>query len=181
MCVTYIQPFGETRWVELHRTEQVKNSHDPNFQAKVLIPYRFEEQQTLKFEIYDIDSKAAKLESHDFLGMAICNLGQIISSGKVQLPLLIKTKKGSEEASGKSCMIVAAEELSALKDEIVLQFSGQKLDKKDMFGKSDPYLAFHKAMDSGEFSMVHKTEVSIHTVILMSNRFPYFDLYLSVQ
>jgi len=83
MCVTYIQPFGESRWVEFHRTECIENTHEPDFASKVQMPYRFEEQQLLKFEVYDIDSSSSNLEDHDFLGVAACNLGQIISSGKV--------------------------------------------------------------------------------------------------
>jgi hypothetical protein len=83
MCVTYIKPFGESRWVEYHRTEVIYNNHDPDFASKVQIPYRFEEQQPLKFEIYDVDSSSSNLEEHDLLGVAACSLGQIISSGKV--------------------------------------------------------------------------------------------------
>jgi hypothetical protein len=33
--------------------------------------------------VYDIDSSSSNLEDHDFLGVAACSLGQIISSGKV--------------------------------------------------------------------------------------------------
>ena len=83
MCVTYIQRFGESRWVEFHRTEVARNTHEPDFASKVQMSYRFEEQQSLKFEVYDIDSSSSNLEDHDFLGVAACNLGQIISSGKV--------------------------------------------------------------------------------------------------
>jgi hypothetical protein len=69
--------------MEFHRTEVIYNTHDPDFASKVQISYRFEEQQPLKFEIYDIDSPSPSLEEHDFLGVATCSLGQIISSGKV--------------------------------------------------------------------------------------------------
>lgn len=58
-------------------------------------------------------------------------------------------------------LFVTAEELAALKDEVILKFSGHKLDKKDFFGKSDPFLEFYKAMESGDYSLVHKTEVCI--------------------
>lgn len=41
--------------------------------------YRFEEQQLLKFEVYDIDSANLNdLSEHDFLGMASATLGQVI-------------------------------------------------------------------------------------------------------
>jgi hypothetical protein len=69
--------------MEFHRTEVINNTHEPDFASKVQISYRFEEQQPLKFEIYDVDSPSPSLEEHDFLGEATCSLGQIISSGKV--------------------------------------------------------------------------------------------------
>ena len=83
LCVGYIQPFGQTRWVEIYRSEVITNSHDPDFAKKIQLPYRFEEQQNLKFEIYDVDSSSSDLGEHDFLGGASCSLGQIISNGKV--------------------------------------------------------------------------------------------------
>uniref|UniRef100_A0A673JD78 Copine-3 n=1 Tax=Sinocyclocheilus rhinocerous TaxID=307959 RepID=A0A673JD78_9TELE len=38
------------------------------------------------------------------------------------------------------------------------------LDKKDFFGKSDPYLEFHKQGDDGKWMMVHRTEVIKNTL-----------------
>ena len=83
MVVTYIQPFAENRWVEYHRTEVINNSHDPDFVRKINISYRFEEQQHLRFDVYDVDSQSDSLADHDFLGTAVCTLGQLIGSGKV--------------------------------------------------------------------------------------------------
>lgn len=83
MCVAYIQPFGQKRWVEIFRSEVISNNHDPDFTKKIQLPYRFEEQQNLKFDIYDVDSDSSDLRDHDFLGAASCSLGQIISNGKV--------------------------------------------------------------------------------------------------
>lgn len=157
MCVTFVQPFGEKRWVEYHRTEFISNNHDPDFLSKVQIPYRFEEQQHMKFEVYDVDSENTSLTQHDFLGSAQCHLAHIVSSGTVKLPLS-PTKTGVGDGSH-GYLIIAAEELSSLKDEVTLQFSGVKLDKKDWFGKSDPFLVFHKSTESNNFVVVHKTEV----------------------
>lgn len=47
------------------------------------VVFRFEEQQPLKFEVCDVDSTSPKLTDHDFLGFVTCNLGQLISNGKV--------------------------------------------------------------------------------------------------
>ena len=44
------------------------------------------------------------------------------------------------------------------KDELELQFLGKKLDKKDWFGSSDPFLVFSRTNEGGTFTVVHKTE-----------------------
>lgn len=164
MCVTYMKPFGESRWVEYHRTEYINNTHDPDFTKKVHVMYRFEEQQPIKFDIYDIDSSSTNLSDHDFLGSAYCTLGQIVSSGKVQLPL--QSNGGQTVGDHQSFVVVTSEELSSCKDEVILQFSGHSLEKKTylfFFGHLNPYLVFYKSTESGDFSAVFKTEVAHHT------------------
>jgi len=88
MCVTYVQPFGQNKWVEFHRTETVKNNQDPNFVSKVLISYRFEEKQPLLFEVYDTDSKDKDLSAHDFLGTITITLGQLVANKRVRKSIL---------------------------------------------------------------------------------------------
>lgn len=46
------------------------------------------------------------------------------------------------------------------RDEVVLEMSGFKLDKKNFFGKSDPFLEIHKLTDTGNYTLVYKTDVS---------------------
>lgn len=46
------------------------------------------------------------------------------------------------------------------RDDVVLEMSGFKLDKKDFFGKSDPFLEIHKLTDTGNYVLVYKTDVS---------------------
>lgn len=161
-CVTYTQPFGTQEWIEYHRTETIQNNHNPDFVSKITLPYRFEEQQPLKFEIYDSDSTARRLSDHDFLGFTTCTLAQIVSSGgkvsKVTLPLQIRNDYGKIHSTAGS-IVVSAEELAQSNDEIVMQLTGQHLDKKDWFGKSDPFLEIYKSSEGGDYVLVHKTEV----------------------
>uniref|UniRef100_A0A8C7M9L6 Copine-3 n=1 Tax=Oncorhynchus kisutch TaxID=8019 RepID=A0A8C7M9L6_ONCKI len=42
---------------------------------------------------------------------------------------------------------------------IVLEVEAKGLDKKDLFGKSDPFLEFFKQGDDGKWQLVHRTEV----------------------
>uniref|UniRef100_A0A8B9GDY0 C2 domain-containing protein n=1 Tax=Amazona collaria TaxID=241587 RepID=A0A8B9GDY0_9PSIT len=67
---------------------------------------------------------------------------------------------------GKSCgtIIVLAEELSNCRDVATLQFCANKLDKKDFFGKSDPFLVFYRSNEDGTFTICHRTEVARHTL-----------------
>lgn len=148
--------------MEYHRTECISNNHDPDFISKVNIAYRFEEQQRLKFEIYDIDSNSKNLGDHDFLGSAECNLSQIISNGNVKLPLSAGKSAVGDGSNG--YILIAAEELSALKNEIILQLSGIKLENKHWFGKASPSLVFHKSTESNSYSIVHQTEIAKSTL-----------------
>uniref|UniRef100_A0A3B3CYL8 Copine VIII n=1 Tax=Oryzias melastigma TaxID=30732 RepID=A0A3B3CYL8_ORYME len=66
---------------------------------------------------------------------------------------------------GKKCgtIIVRAEELSNCRS-VMLQFCGNKLDKKDFFGKSDPFLVFYRSNEDGSYTICHKTEVVKNTL-----------------
>uniref|UniRef100_A0A8B9EZ18 Copine 8 n=1 Tax=Amazona collaria TaxID=241587 RepID=A0A8B9EZ18_9PSIT len=67
---------------------------------------------------------------------------------------------------GKKCgtVIVTAEELGCCRDSVLMQFCANKLDKKDFFGKSDPFLVFHRSNEDGSFTICHKTEVIKNTL-----------------
>uniref|UniRef100_A0A8C9TK13 Copine 8 n=1 Tax=Scleropages formosus TaxID=113540 RepID=A0A8C9TK13_SCLFO len=49
-------------------------------------------------------------------------------------------------------------------ESVMMQFCGNKLDKKDFFGKSDPFLVFHRSNEDGTFTICHKTEVVKNTL-----------------
>uniref|UniRef100_A0AAX7T2H1 Copine VIII n=1 Tax=Astatotilapia calliptera TaxID=8154 RepID=A0AAX7T2H1_ASTCA len=68
---------------------------------------------------------------------------------------------------GKKCgtIIVRAEEVSNCRVRVLmLQFCGNKLDKKDFFGKSDPFLVFYRSNEDGSYTICHKTEVVKNTL-----------------
>lgn len=46
---------------------------------------------------------------------------------------------------------VRCEEVSATKDEVTLLLRATKLDKKDLFGKSDPFLLLHRVNEDGRY------------------------------
>uniref|UniRef100_A0A8C4UCL4 Copine-3 n=4 Tax=Neognathae TaxID=8825 RepID=A0A8C4UCL4_FALTI len=161
LCVLLQNTSGQ-QWYEVDRTERVKNSLNPKFAKKFLIDYYFELVQKLKFGIYDIDNKTFDLNDDDFLGEFECTLGQIVSSRTLTKPLVLKNGRpagrGSITESSPPSASITAEEV---KDNrvVLLEVEARKLDSKDFFGKSDPYLEFHKQTGDGNWVMVHRTEV----------------------
>ncbi|KAM9654994.1 copine-9 isoform 10-T10 [Morphnus guianensis] len=49
-------------------------------------------------------------------------------------------------------------------DIVTMQLCANKLDKKDFFGKSDPFLVFYRSNEDGTFTICHKTEVVKNTL-----------------
>ncbi|XP_066579406.1 copine-3 isoform X2 [Amia ocellicauda] len=152
LCVL-LSNASDTQWFEVGRTERVNNCLHPKFAKKFDIDYYFEIVQKLKFAIYDIDNKTIDLSDDDFLGELECTLGQIVSCKKLTRPLVLKNKK----PAGKGTITICAEEV---KDNRVVNFEmeARKLDNKDFFGKSDPYLEFYKQTETG-WQLAHRTEV----------------------
>ncbi|XP_017168221.1 copine-2 isoform X1 [Mus musculus] len=156
-CVLFIEDNG--RWMEFDRTETAVNNLNPAFSKKFVLDYHFEEVQKLKFALFDQDKSSAQLDEHDFLGQFSCSLGTIVSSKKITRPLLLMNDK----PAGKGVITIAAQELSDNRV-ITLSLAGRKLDKKDLFGKSDPFLEFYKPGDDGKWMLVHRTEVIKYTL-----------------
>uniref|UniRef100_G1KKI0 C2 domain-containing protein n=1 Tax=Anolis carolinensis TaxID=28377 RepID=G1KKI0_ANOCA len=67
---------------------------------------------------------------------------------------------------GKKCgtIVLSAEELGNCRDVATMQFCANKLDKKDFFGKSDPFMVFYRSNEDGTFTICHKTEVVKNTL-----------------
>uniref|UniRef100_A0A3B5QHG9 Copine-2 n=1 Tax=Xiphophorus maculatus TaxID=8083 RepID=A0A3B5QHG9_XIPMA len=156
-CVLFHEVDGN--WVELGRTETAVNNLNPVFGVKFQVDYHFEEIQKLRFAMFDEDKCATQLYEHDFLGEFICTLGVIVSNKKLHRPLILANGK----PAGKGSVTITAQELSDNRI-ITLTLSGRKLDKKDFFGKSDPYLEFHKQGEDGKWMLVHRTEVIKNTL-----------------
>uniref|UniRef100_A0A8C7Z5F4 Copine-2 n=1 Tax=Oryzias sinensis TaxID=183150 RepID=A0A8C7Z5F4_9TELE len=156
-CVLFQEVDGN--WVELGRTETAVNNLNPVFGVKFHVDYHFEEIQKLRFAMFDEDKCATQLYEHDFLGEFICTLGVIVSNKKLHRPLILANGK----PAGKGSITITAQELSDNRI-ITLTLSGRKLDKKDFFGKSDPYLEFHKQGEDGKWMLVHRTEVIKNTL-----------------
>uniref|UniRef100_H2L6L4 Copine family member 9 n=1 Tax=Oryzias latipes TaxID=8090 RepID=H2L6L4_ORYLA len=127
------------------RTEVIDNTRNPDFVRKFVLDFFFEEKQNLRFDVYNVDSRSCNISKHDFLGQTFCTLGEIIGSTGGRLE---RTLSG---IPGKKCgvIILTAEELSNCRDIATMQLCANKLDKKDFFGKSDPFLVFYRSNEDG--------------------------------
>ncbi|XP_054464756.1 copine-8 isoform X1 [Anoplopoma fimbria] len=173
LVVLYTQGVECKQWREFGRTEVIDNTLNPDFIRKYILDYFFEEKQNLRFDVYDIDSKSPDLAKHvsediflrfrssaDFLGQVYCTLGEIVGSPASRL------EKPLGGIPGKKCgtIILSAEELGNCRDYATMQFCANKLDKKDFFGKSDPFMVFYRSNEDGTFTICHKTEVVKNTL-----------------
>jgi hypothetical protein len=164
MCVMFLKPQGGTAdaWIEVGRTEMMKDSLNPEWIKKFEVDYSFEEMQVVKFEVYDVDIETYRLSDQDFLGRCETSLGKIVSAqGKCFTSSLSDTRGYHSESSTIS---ITAEELEANKEVVTLQFQAENLDKKDFFGKSDPYYILSKSAGNGHFTVVKKSNVIMNTL-----------------
>ncbi|XP_058869122.1 copine-4 isoform X3 [Acipenser ruthenus] len=157
-CVI-LQMQSHGQWLEVDRTEIIRSSINPVFSKVFTVDFYFEEVQRLRYEVYDISSNHNGLKDADFLGGMECTLGQIISQRKLSKSLL---KHGN--TAGKSSITVIAEELSGNDDYVELSFSARKLDDKDFFSKSDPFLEIFRVNDDATQQLVHRTETVMNNL-----------------
>lgn len=68
-------------WKEAGRTEVIMDNLSPKFVKSFQVEYRFEETQTFKVEVYDVDdfSENAPLEKHDFIGDLEFKLHEVVT------------------------------------------------------------------------------------------------------
>lgn len=95
----------------------------------------------------------------DKLGFAETTLGYLVGKGTA-----VEDLWGHNKKRKKGKIIVRVEEVKNSRDMIFLQFSGHNLDKKDTFGKSDPFLWIYRQRADGEWLKVHETEVIKNTL-----------------
>ncbi|XP_064876968.1 copine-9-like [Oncorhynchus nerka] len=160
VVVLYVQGIGTKEWREFGRTEVIDNTLNPNFVRKFFLDFFFEEKQNLRFDVYNVDSRSSNISKFDFLGQTFCTLGEIIGSTGGRLENSLSGIPGKKLGA----IIFTAEELSNCRDIATMQLCANKLDKKDFFGKSAPFLVFYRSNEDGTFTICHKTEVVKNTL-----------------
>lgn len=132
------------------------DNHNPNFVRPIIVSYHFETQQPLRVVVFDEDKPNKPLAEQDLIGETMINLADIITAPgmKVSRALAISGRTG-----GRGQVRLTAERVHADSEDISLKFCARKLDKKDLFGSSDPFLVIHRIAESGEAMPVAQTSV----------------------
>ncbi|PRP79610.1 hypothetical protein PROFUN_12800 [Planoprotostelium fungivorum] len=161
LVLVYIKKLGQrSTWKEVGRTECIKNNHNPKFATPIEpIPYEFPVRQQLKFWVIDVDQMnqfdTTRIESQDKIGRVKCELAQIVGApgGIFSAPL-----KNTNNPKGSGFIHIRATEIGSKNSFARIVITGHNLDKKDVFGKSDPYLSFYRINAEGDHTLVHESE-----------------------
>lgn len=155
LCVVYSKSAVSSRYHEIGRTEIIWNNLNPNWVKRFRLDYYFEEVQYLKFVIVDVDTEhGTDISKQDFLGSLECTLGEIVSAGSEFKRSLQHVKHGE--------ISIRCEEIIDNQDYYTFEFHGEGLDRKDFFGKSDPYFTIEKSNETeidNSYTIVKKSEV----------------------
>ncbi|KAI3863654.1 hypothetical protein MKW98_031246 [Papaver atlanticum] len=164
MAIVYAKR-GDGKLEEIGRTEVIMNTLDPVWITKISTVYQFEIVQPLVFRVYDIDTKYHKmplktlnLDEQDFLGEATCALSEIVTKDNKSLTLKLTVRNGQGVMRNQGTITVYAEETITSKHAVEMIFRCSKLDNKDLFSKSDPFLRLSRIAEGVNIAIC-KTEV----------------------
>ncbi|GKT32155.1 Copine like protein, partial [Aduncisulcus paluster] len=138
--------------VRIMNTNVIMNNENPDWREMALVTYRLESADMVKISIYDADSKdLTKLSKHDFIGYVQFQLASLIVSreGVLELPILGKDGKKLPLVHKKPPIFIVSGEIAKASNAFAdMEFKALRVDKKDVFGKSDPYLLFYKSKET---------------------------------
>ncbi|XP_065898772.1 copine-9-like [Dysidea avara] len=153
---------SERVWTLVGRTEMIRDNLNPKFSKKFVVPYNFEEVQLYRASVYDVDVSDKNIDNinkHDFIGEAEFTIADVVTAGKSFSKELISHKR-------KSCGVIhiQGEEIGESKYDITMKLYCTKLDKKDFFGKSDPFVEVSKVQEKGERIVVYRSKAMMKTL-----------------
>jgi hypothetical protein len=141
----------------------IRDNLNPKFLTAVRVGFHFETVQQLRFACYDVDDPRGAVAAQDFEGEATTTLAEIVvdKSGQYTAPL-----RNPARPTSRATITVVAEEVheGGGSDDVVIGMEARELDKKDFFGKSDPYVVISQQREGGATVPVAKTEVIMNTL-----------------
>eukprot|EP01096_Ripella_sp_DP13-Kostka_P000596 TRINITY_DN1064_c2_g1_i2.p1 TRINITY_DN1064_c2_g1~~TRINITY_DN1064_c2_g1_i2.p1 ORF type:complete len:956 (+),score=432.93 TRINITY_DN1064_c2_g1_i2:97-2964(+) len=160
--IVFAKDIRTNKYNEIGRTERIDDNLNPVFSKSIVVEYHFERVQELRFSVFDIDSESTRIDDHDFIGSVDTTLGEIMGARGQSKNFALKNPGSSDHKLG--IIKVSGEEVRDLKYTVTFQLKASKLDKKDLFGKSDPFIRILRKKLDGTYDAVHKTEVIKNTL-----------------
>uniref|UniRef100_A0A6B2L0E4 C2 domain-containing protein n=1 Tax=Arcella intermedia TaxID=1963864 RepID=A0A6B2L0E4_9EUKA len=159
--IIYTKTDTNSNWTEIGKTEIVYDNLNPKFSKSIELDYFFEKVQPLKFVVLDVDDEKGKIQDQDMIGDVVTTLGNVVGSKGTFVGKIIHPKRKNN-----GFVIISAEEVQDLKQDVIFKLSATNLDKKDFFGKSDPFIEIYRPSnkDDGNWVMVHRTEYLLKTL-----------------
>jgi len=147
-------------WENIDSTERIKNQDCPIFTKSFYIDYYFEMIQRLRFVVIDMDTDSNEWSKNDFIGYTEKTLGDLISGCEDNVytaELLTEIPKGMKitnfkvrDNKRKGRILIKIKEVVNSDYMFNFDISGNDLDKKDTFGKSDPFIIISRIENNGE-------------------------------
>jgi hypothetical protein len=104
-----------------------------------------------------VDSKTKS----ELIGDARCKLTDIVlnATRTVTFTLALPPDHKGKHHNSRGTITIVGDDENGPNTMMTMMFSAQHLEKKDLFGKSDPFLVLSRVRDNGTTSQVAKTEV----------------------
>lgn len=129
---------------EIGRTSQVITSDQKRWQGTIPLVYHFNHKQILRFSITDMLNNP-QYHKDTTLGSLLQSKPFKLNFGNLSKKLILTINEEKQE------------------ENFIFQFIAQKVDKKDLFGKSDPYFIIYKMTQQG-WTEIYKSEVKKNTL-----------------
>jgi hypothetical protein len=153
LAVIYVKHEGNPYWDEIGQTSAIRDSSSPRWNETFEVSYYFGKQQYVKIEVYNSSKSQLNL-----IATARSNLAQVLRSEEGYVNLDAADSTGS---CGK--IRIHTREISLERELITLKMKATKVDKKDFFGRSDPFLLIYRCEDDGTLAQVYRSEVIKYT------------------
>jgi len=152
---------------EIGRTEVIANTLNPVFVRKIMLLYKFEEVQRIKFHVYDADTKFKndmsenlELSNQDYQGFVSCTLAEVCGSAGRTLTRPIVHPRSLKAGT----LTVSAEEQANQNASVRFTLKGV-----DFLSSAKPFVKLCRTKEAIlgalDKTPVFKTEVSRHHIL----------------
>ncbi|KAF9401030.1 hypothetical protein BGX21_002900 [Mortierella sp. AD011] len=160
-CFVFMMDPKTRTWCKdpIGKTEMILNKLDCDFVTSIIIDYRFETVQQIRFTIVDVDNRNnPSWTAQELIGHFDTEVGKIVGSrgrtlaGRIEHPQRRRSHRGT--------VIISAEEQSQSKKVIKFNIEATKIAKKGLF-RSEPnsFFIIHRASENGVFSPIYQSPV----------------------